>query len=371
MSKQSLRLPALAVSQGSGRTLYQFAVDGKQLDRFASVSRIRRDEQSLVQGYQRTESLKHIASIRKYIESTAPMIPNGIVVAFDSRVKFTPARAKSKVSCSQTGELVIPLDAVDLDGKLPGWIVDGQQRTAAIRDAAVDEFPIPVTAFITDSQSEQREQFILVNSTKPLPKSLIYELLPGTNGMLPPALARRKISAELLEELNRDPDSPFHWRVQTPTNPEGVIKDNSVLRMLDNSVIEGYLYNYRDPSDGSGDLAKMAQVVNAFWGAVALVFPEAWNTVPRKSRLVHGAGIVAMGFLMDAMAYNLEPSESIDLNGFVHELTLVADDCAWTVGEWEVAEGVSRKWNYFQNTSRDVQALTNHLLAMYRIATRR
>lgn len=369
MTVQSLRVPALAITQAEGRTLYQFAVDGKELDRFASVSRIRRDEQSLVQGYQRTESLRHIASIRKYIESNQPMIPNGIVIAFDSRVTFTPGRSKSKVDYSQTGEIAIPLDALDLDGQLPGWIVDGQQRTAAIRDASVAKFPIPVTAFITDSQSEQREQFILVNSTKPLPKSLIYELLPGTNGLLPPALARRKISAELLEELNRDPESPFHWRIQTPTNPEGVIKDNSILRMLDNSIIEGYLYKFRDPSDGSGDLANMAEVVNGFWNAVALVFPGAWNTVPRKSRLVHGAGIVSMGFLMDAMAYNLEESDSIDVNGFISELSKIADDCFWTEGEWQLSEGVGRKWNDFQNTSKDLQILTNHLLSVYRTAT--
>lgn len=369
MTAKQLRLPALAVTQSEGRTLYQFAVDGKSLDRFATVSRIRRDEQSLVQGYQRTESLQHIASIRKYIESDRPMIPNGIVIAFDSRVTFTPARAKSKVEYSRMGEIAIPLDAVDLEGRLPGWIVDGQQRTAAIRDATVEGFPIPVTAFITDSQSEQREQFILVNSTKPLPKSLIYELLPGTNGLLPPALARRKISAQLLEELNRDPDSPFHWRVQTPTNPDGVIKDNSVLRMLDNSIIEGYLYKYRDPTDGSGDLEQMAEVVNAFWGAVALVFPGAWKTVPRKSRLVHGAGIVSMGFLMDAMAYNLEDGGKVDINGFIGELSKIEDQCFWTEGEWQLSEGVRRKWNDFQNTSKDLQILANHLLGVYRTAT--
>ena len=41
-----LRLPALAVTQSEGRVLYQFAVDGKLLDRFATVSRIHRDEES-------------------------------------------------------------------------------------------------------------------------------------------------------------------------------------------------------------------------------------------------------------------------------------------------------------------------------------
>jgi hypothetical protein len=39
-----------------------------------------------------------------------------------------------------------------------------------VREANVRTFPFCVTAFITASQGEQRAQFILVNSTKPLPK---------------------------------------------------------------------------------------------------------------------------------------------------------------------------------------------------------
>ena len=72
------------------------------------------------------------------------MIPNGIVVAFDARVRFEPeTRRKADVEsgCGK-GMLVIPLD----EEERPGWIVDGQQRAAAIRDARVDQFPIFVNA---------------------------------------------------------------------------------------------------------------------------------------------------------------------------------------------------------------------------------
>ncbi len=362
--RNKLRLPALATQQSPGKVLYQFAVDGKVLDRFAAVSRIRRDQDHTVQGYQRPEALQHIASIRRYIESMAPMIPNGIVIAFDERVRFveTSEAPASAVSC--VGEIIIPLDETE---DMPGWIVDGQQRTAAIREAKVDSFPIPVIAFITDDLAVQREQFILVNSTKPLPKSLIYELLPGTVGPLPPALARRKISAQLLEELNRNSDSPFHWRIQTATNPDGVIKDNSVLRMLDNSIIEGYLYNFRNPENGSGDIPQMANFVNQYWSAVAFVFPQDWHSTPRRSRLVHGAGIVSMGFLMDAIADRLH-GQTMDVNAFVGELVKIRDDCSWSAGEWHLSNGEQRRWNAFQNTSRDVQLLTDHLLNLYRRA---
>lgn len=362
---EELALPCVATEQSPGKTLYQFTVDGKLLDRFAAVSRIHRDETHAVQGYQRPEALQHIAAIRRYIESATPMIPNGIIIAFDGRVKFRALDNSPEYGTARLGHIIIPLDS---DGDRPGWIVDGQQRTAAIREARVESFSMPVTAFITDDLAEQREQFILINSTKPLPKSLIYELLPGTVGPLPPALARRKISAQLLEALNCDPASPFHWRIQTATNPDGVIKDNSVLRMLDNSIIEGYLYNFRNPEDGSGDIAKMAEFVNQYWSAVAFVFPNDWHSVPRRSRLVHGAGIVSMGFLMDAIADRLHANGTPDMNSFVEELAKLQSLCCWSAGEWQLSNGERRRWNAFQNTSRDVQLLTDHLLSLYRKA---
>lgn len=87
---QELRLPALRVRQGAARTLYTFAVDGKLLASFATVSRIRRDDDRTIFGYQRPEVLSHIAEIRRYLESSNPMLPNAIVVAFDERVRFIP-----------------------------------------------------------------------------------------------------------------------------------------------------------------------------------------------------------------------------------------------------------------------------------------
>ena len=45
-------------------------------------------------------------------------------------------------------------------------------------------------------EAELRRQFVLINNTRPLPKSLIYELLPGVDG-LPSRLSNRAFAAEL------------------------------------------------------------------------------------------------------------------------------------------------------------------------------
>src|SRR5262249_60200940 len=130
-----LRLPALEAGQGDGRVLYRFAVDGKKLPSFAAVSRIRRDGDAEVDGYQRPEVLSHIASIRRYLESEAPMIPNALVVAFDKRVQFEHLRGAPSVSYARPGSLIIPARGDRADEDKPGGIVDRRQRSAAIRDA--------------------------------------------------------------------------------------------------------------------------------------------------------------------------------------------------------------------------------------------
>lgn len=361
-----LRLPALEVRQGPERILYTFAVDGKQLAKFATVSRVHRDGNAKIRGYQRPEVLTHIASIRRYIESENPMIPNALVVAFDKRVYFEPEDDKVRGGYVRSGMLVIPIDPNSKDEEKPGWVVDGQQRTAAIREARVKSFPICITAFITDSDAEQRSQFILVNSTKPLPKGLIHELLPTTTGTLPTALQRRRFPASLLDRLNYDDSSPFQHMISTPTTPTGVIKDNSVLKMLENSLSDGALYRYRDPLTGEGDAEAMLQLVKLFWEAVRDTFPDAWGQPPRRSRLMHGVGIVSLGFVMDAIADRYWRSGPPTDEDFRRDLGHLMPLCHWTSGSWELGPQHLRKWNELQNTPKDIQLLTNHLLFEYK-----
>lgn len=361
-----LRLPALEIRQGRRRRLYTFAVDGKQLPLFTTVSRVRREDRQIA-GYQRPEVLAHVNAIRSYIESGEPLLPNAIVVAFDTRVRFEPAGDGADISYVRHGVLVIPIDEDLPDEDKPGWIVDGQQRSAAVREADVRAFPLCVTAFITASQGEQRAQFILVNSTKPLPKGLIYELLPTTEGPLPPALMRKRFPALLVERLNYDQDSPFRGMIHTPTTPDGIVKDNSILRMLENSLSDGCLYHYRDADTGGGDIEEMLLVLKPFWHAVEKVFGEAWGQPPRRSRLMHGVGIASVGYLMDAItdeyiARGTWPDES----DYAAELEPLRDVCAWTTGFWNLGADSLRRWNELQNTPKDIQLLSGHLLREYR-----
>ncbi len=359
-----LRLPALEIKQGPNRTFYSFAVDGKLLPTFATVSRIRRNGDNILAGYQRPEVLSHISEIRTYIESSEPLMPNAIVLAFDSRVRFVP-QPGAPTNYSRWGTLIIPVDKTTEQEK-PGLIVDGQQRSAAIRDSQVASFPICATAFITNDDREQREQFILVNSTKPLPKGLIYELLPSTEMKLPSLLQRRRFPAQLLFRLNSDESSPLHGKIRTPTTPGGVIQDNSMLKMLENSLSDGVLYRFRDPITGETDSEAMLSVLSSFWAATSAVFPKAWGLPPTRSRLMHGAGIISMGFLMDAIAERHRDAGIPKQDSFREDLAPLREVCRWTEGYWDFGPGVKRKWNEIQNTPKDIHMLANYLMVQYK-----
>lgn len=364
MAKTSeLRIPAIELRQGS-RKLYTFAVDGKLVESVVTISRITRTKQGELEGYQRPEVLSHIEEIRNYVESEEPMIPNAIVVAFDTRVKFVPAKGPQS-SYSRTGELVIPTNPKWTPEERPGFVVDGQQRLAAIRDAQIASFPIIVSAFITDDVTEQTEQFILVNSTKPLPKGLIYELLPGTEAVLPTVLARRRVPAVIMTRLNRDRKSPLFEKIHTATNPDGLIKDNSILRMLENSLSDGVLYRIRLGMGGDDDLEPMFGVLYSFWAAVKEVFPIEWELPPKKCRLLHGAGVACLGLLMDGIADRYRSKGLPTKAQFVHDLKALVPVCRWSEGFWEFGPGKQRKWDEIQNTSKDIELLSNYLRLQY------
>lgn len=364
--RYDIRLPALRIRQGK-QFIYTFGVDGKRIHEFATVSRVHRNEMAL-QGYQRPEVLSHIRAIRRYLESDGAMLPNAVVMAFDERVRFDEYGLVSHVEYVSAGELVIPVDSSLPEERKPAWLVDGQQRSAAIRDADLAEFGVAAVGFIALGEAEQRSQFILVNNTKPLPKGLIHELIPDTTGHLPPTYARKQLPAEVLARLNfgnRSDSAPFAGRIATPTMAEGYIKDNSVLKMIENSLYEGALYQYRDPESGTGDVEEMVRHLNIFWSIVQSTFPAAWELPPSKSRLTHGAGIQAMGYVMDSLTDGVSAAKLTQMNLQV-PLRFLSERCAWTSGTWDFGEDQTRRWNGIQNTPSDVKMLTSHLLKALR-----
>jgi len=357
----SIKVPAIQFRQNEN-LLYTFIINGKKIPLFASIARIKRGEHQELAGYQRPQVISHIGEIRHYLESQNSMIPNAIVIAFDERVKFI--KTQSNGSNSGFGHLEIPVDADIHDADKAGWIVDGQQRMTAIQEANIGSFPMCVVGFIAADERAQREHFIRVNSAKPLPKDLIDELIPETDALLDTTKEKRKFPLKLRNQLNHQEHSPFKDRIKTPTTPSGYIASSSVMRMLDNSLSNGVLFRHRRIA--SDDVQSMISILINFWSAVQVTFPNEWDLPPSKSRLTHGAGIISLGLIMDAMCDRLADTRIPAQEQFSTELEKLRPYCRWTTGDWDLGGGIMRRWNDVQNIPRDIEALANHLVNCYR-----
>ncbi len=372
-NKTAIVVRALHTTQGDGLDVYAFFIKGSDIVRVADISRVERDETDCLKGFQRPEIRNHVKGIVDYLNQGNVLFPNAIILAMSPQVRFVASRGtkpSGDEGIAQAGTLTIPIYQ---EGKRVAWIVDGQQRSLALAQISNREVAVPVVGFVSDSLVVQREQFILVNKAKPLPTRLINELLPETGDIvLPRDLSARKVPSEICGLLNRDPKSPFHKLIKRPSdrNATGaVITDTAVITMIRNSVNNplGALSPYKSSGREGADLESMYRILVSFWSAVKVVFPDAWGKDPRHSRLMHSAGIEAMGVLMDRIYARLSGSDE-DSKVVERELEKVAPACHWTKGTWEPL-GVA--WNEVQNTPRDIKKLQDALVRAYAASTRR
>jgi len=335
--------PTVSPIQGSGPRVLCFAASPQQVAEIARIERIGRDEKGKLRGFQRPQIAAHIREIRDYLAADDAMLPNAIVLAFDKGA-----------SVGDDGALHIDI----ADGP-PGWVVDGQQRLCAALGLEGKAFEFVVTAFLCDDPSELNRQFILINNTRPLAKPLIYELLPGVSG-LPHRLSDRAGAALLVEALNYREESALAGMIHQQTNPDGIIKDTLMQKVLMNSLQQGALRSFED---GRGMMQDGYSLVSAFFEAVKSTFAADWSGHTAKtSRLLHGVGLIAMGYVMDELAIRTQATSASEFEaGLLH----LRGKTHWTSGEWDF--GTERRpWNGLQNTQADYRLLSHHLVRVLR-----
>lgn len=357
---------AVRARQVPGRTVLAFAAKSSDVLEIAEIDRVARDAQGDLHGFQRHQVAAHIKEIRDYLAHDSALLPNAVVLAFIEHVQV-----EDRANGTALLRVSIP------EGDKPGYVVDGQQRLSALSGLDKPEFEIFVTALICEDYDEMREHFIRINSTRPLPKALIYELLPTVDG-LPDRYNSRQFAAKLVAMLNfvkpkRDnKPPPLFERIKQHTNPAGTISDIALQKLIMNSISDGAFRELlREPGPHEHDAYL---IINTFFSAVQNAFPEAWvDMTPKTSRLVHGAGIVAMGFVMEflysrsrlSIEFIREQPERL-YAAFIDGLELLRDGTAWTSGHWHFGRENVRSWNAIQNTSSDIALLSGYLVSTLR-----
>src|SRR4051812_29711716 len=172
-----IRRRALRVSQDPKHPLYLLTLTAEELFRIADISRLSRNDAGSLVGYQRGEVKRHIRNIVEYLDSGDVLFPNSLILSLPSTTRFRRQRAsRGNDQHAEAGTIEIMLPRKGRPKT--AWIVDGQQRAVALSRSRHTGLAVPVNAFVTDDVDIQREQFLRINSTKPLPRGLITELLP-------------------------------------------------------------------------------------------------------------------------------------------------------------------------------------------------
>lgn len=361
-NRKCLKIRAVRSEQGEGIGVYAFFIYGADINRIADISRIRRDDNEL-KGFQRREIRDHVKDITAFLDSGPVLFPNAIILALSPEVEFSKSRGRTPGGASEVGEtgtLSIPIYP---EGRRAAWIVDGQQRSLALGAARNSAIAVPVVGFVSDALTTQREQFILVNKVKPLPTALINELLPEVSVLLPRDLAAKQLPSALCAALNADPNSPFHGLIKRESDRTGIVTDTALIEVMKASLktAAGALGQFKQSGSGN-DTAAMYDALLLYWRAVRDTFPEGWGKQPTESRLMHSAGIRAMGALMDPLM--LRADSAPDKAAAVRTiLARLAPHCRWTKGAWE---GLGLEWNEIQSTSQHITKLTDHLFHLER-----
>jgi len=340
------RFLAIAAKQSQHARVFTFAATAVDIMDTCEITRAGRSSKGKLFGFQRPQIAGHIQEIQDYIKSPRAVLPNSIVVGFFSGVK-------TKVVKHGLYELT-----VSTSGGKPGFVIDGQQRLTALLQSGREDFQLFVSCVLCDSEKDLRQQFILINNTRPLPKSLIYELLPGVKE-LPKRFGTRVFASALTERLNYDESSSLKGIIAMHTNPNGVIRDAAIQKVIINSAEHGAI---REHGNGSTRAEFGFELLSNYFEAVRDVFPEAWhNHTPHTSRLVHGAGIVAMGYVMETI-YSRTSKPAY--RTFVKALNPLRKHVAWTSGKWHLPHGEILKWDQIENTPRQIQKLAIHLVGL-------
>ncbi len=364
-SDRSIRVNALRIRQRAEIPIYVFGIDGKVIQTIASISYAHRSKTGVLAGYQRGPAERHIRDILDYLSTPDAILPNAIVIAFSKRVSFEPIAGYPTTEWGTFGRLTIPVPANASEDRV-GWIVDGQQRVTALsRLDKTKHFPVAVVAFESDDDELQRGQFVLVNKTKPLPRTLLNEILPDVSAPLSRTLQRQKIAAKVVLALRFDEASPFLDRVRgLDVDGAGAnISQNALIEVVQNSMKKkGALFFQYDQTEKKESYTRMARVMGVFYEGVKRTWPDAWEGDPTSSRLVHGVGIVALGHLMDHVMMEVDAFSPRAASVVHSRLTPLTDRCAWTHGRWPT---IGRAWNELQNTSQDKTLLSDYLLRLY------
>ena len=260
-------------------------------------------------GYQRRFNAKHSLDFRKYIQeeksSTIPLTFN-LRPRTDQAWRFTETASGNTV-------LEISPDA----GRVLVQ-VDCQHRLGYLSDVDVG---LPFMTFIGLSVREEMEVFNVINSKA---KGLSTSLLDFHDASLAADLGKDRPELFIALQLNSNSDSPWCRQLDLGGKATSGLMRRASLRTMQKAV-KRFLSQTRILKRQSAEAA--AEVVIAYWAAVALVLRDAWDS-PRAYLVNKGVGVYAL-MTIAADLYLENPDRACDKKFFAAKLSDFLNEVDW------------------------------------------
>ena len=280
------------------------------------------------QGYQRSEDRAHVKKIIKSILNNGIDFPTSILLSYrKSGEKMPKFEYDDKKSLIEINEF-------------PIYLVDGQHRTAGIREALIElektnekikDLEIGAVLLVGLDKYQEMEYFEIINTTsKKVKTELARELLFERVKKMPNNDLRSNKDKDwvvrglsIIHELNKRDDSPWFCRIKMP---------NKIYNKSENVVAgEGQLLASLKVALESPNIRikKLDEVINIFdeyWKAIRELFPDAFLH-PKKHVIQKTNGFFPLHMIFpQVMAKLLEQRKEINKNNFKNILKLIFEN---------------------------------------------
>lgn len=348
-----------------GGWYYLLTLVVEELDRLVAPEPLSTDGDGRIEGFARGVKASHVRDLTRAVREGSTLLGALLVELPSEVVCEVPARRVRQGEPAQPVTLVIPEG-----GRIR--LLDGQHRLAALVEAGQMDTSLPVVAVHTLEPEARRDLHLRSNLHRALQSRQLADLLPSSSTSLPRGLQARRSAVEVVGELARRPESPFHGliRLASTADARATVPPRTLEAVFRRSldVPTGCLFALRNVATGMDDVGAMVRVALAFWTAVAAAFPYAWNASPAESRILTTPGLSALGRLMDASMGTVSPTDPNLAAVARHAVESVGPQCRWTAGRWDIMGGLP--WDALGTDRRHGEALGAALVNVFRHSPR-
>lgn len=263
-------------------------------------------------GYQRRFNPQHSLDFRKYIQlehsATIPLTFN-LRPHPDGAWHITEEKAPYAV-----------LEISATAGKVLSQ-VDCQHRLGYLNDLTIT---LPFMCFLGLSEREEMEIFNIINGKA---KGLSTSLLDFHDATLTTDLAAERPELFVALQLNNNNASPWYRQLDLGgTSTSGLMRRASLRTMQ--KAVKRFLRQTKILNQDKPEVA--AQVILDFWGAVAILLREAWDS-PRHHLINKGVGVYAlMSLAADLYAEAESGGQVCDKKFLMRKLAEFIQDIDWS-----------------------------------------